>query len=172
MLPKRSRGECNPITHAFTPDTPVLTRAGLLPIASLTLGQDVLAYNEAKGQNEYQPIQQVFVNQDPQITFLQVDQELVTTIPEHPFRANLFKRLFAKRSRTSSSERAGPRSPVSTVRRLQAGAALAAMFSYVPMFPRITSRLLSQNAPSRVSMPKRAAKVAASARPVEESRSS
>ena len=71
--------------NSFTPDTPVLTRAGLLPIASLTLGQDVLAYNEAKGQNEYQPIQQVFVNQDPQITFLQVDQELVTTTPEHPF---------------------------------------------------------------------------------------
>ncbi len=45
----------------------------------------MLAYNEQKGQNEYQPIQQVFINQDPQITFLQVDQELVTTTPEHPF---------------------------------------------------------------------------------------
>ncbi len=71
--------------HSFTPDTPVLTRAGLLPIASLSVGQDVLAYNETKGQNEYQPVQQVFINQDPQVTFLQVDQELVTTTPEHPF---------------------------------------------------------------------------------------
>ncbi len=71
--------------HSFSPDTPVLTKLGLTPIASLAVGQDVLAYNEQKGQNEYQPIQQVFINQDPQITFLQVDQELVTTTPEHPF---------------------------------------------------------------------------------------
>jgi hypothetical protein len=50
-----------------------------------------LAYNETTGENEYQPIVQVFENDDPEVTFLTLQDtessqlEMIVTTPGHPF---------------------------------------------------------------------------------------
>ena len=80
--------------NSFSPDTLVHTDKGLLTIgalATLGAGSMALAYNEATGENEYQPILQVFENQDPEVTFLTLQDtessqdEMIVTTPGHPF---------------------------------------------------------------------------------------
>ena len=67
------------------------TLTGLVAIGALTLGTPVLAYNEATGQNEYDPITHIFKNEDPAITYLSIKDDKtgqtdnITTTPNHPF---------------------------------------------------------------------------------------
>ena len=58
------------------------------------LGQDsttqVWTYNESTGKNELKPVNHVFINQDPEITYLTLENgdgssEPIITTPEHPF---------------------------------------------------------------------------------------
>jgi hypothetical protein len=50
-----------------------------------------LAYNQQTGENEYQPILHVFENEDPEVTFLSLQDtessqlEMIVTTPGHPF---------------------------------------------------------------------------------------
>ncbi len=83
-----SKNDCK---NSFDPSTLVRTLGGLVTIASLTLGTQVLAYNEQTGKNQYDPITHIFKNVDPAITYLTLkdgktgEPEAVTTTPEHPF---------------------------------------------------------------------------------------
>jgi hypothetical protein len=76
--------------NSFSAKTKVATKAGLVAIASLTIGSTVLAYNETtKKQSEY-TITQTHKYNDPKITNLTLelsDKKLETleTTPEHPF---------------------------------------------------------------------------------------
>jgi hypothetical protein len=75
--------------NSFDALTPVFTKFGLATIASLSVGNNVLAFNEqTRDQNQYE-IQAVHRHQDQQITrlTLEADQKLETiiTTPGHPF---------------------------------------------------------------------------------------
>lgn len=72
-------------TCSFSADTPVSTEEGFIPIAELTVGDEVLAYNEATGEIDYYPIVATWAHEDPVIVYLKVDGELIETTPEHPF---------------------------------------------------------------------------------------
>ena len=77
------------------------TLSGLLPIAALftldgtgnaaaSSATQVWTYNEQTGKNELKPVNHVFVNQDPEITYLTLENgdgssEPIITTPEHPF---------------------------------------------------------------------------------------
>jgi hypothetical protein len=41
-------------------------------LATLGAGSMVLAYNEETGKNEFQPVEEVFVNEDPELTYLSI----------------------------------------------------------------------------------------------------
>jgi len=70
---------------SFSEETLVATSEGLKPISELKAGELVLAYNEATGETGYYPILDVFAHNDPQLVFLTIDGETITTTPEHPF---------------------------------------------------------------------------------------
>jgi Pretoxin HINT domain len=75
--------------NSFTAATRVLTRTGLVAIASLSLGTDVLAFNETNNQQGYYPVTAVLKNVDSELTNLTLEMngnlETVNTTPEHPF---------------------------------------------------------------------------------------
>jgi hypothetical protein len=76
--------------NSFSSDTLVHTNKGFIAISAAT-GSWALAYNEQSGQNEYQPILQVFENNDPEVTYLSLQDsespqlEMIVTTPGHPF---------------------------------------------------------------------------------------
>jgi hypothetical protein len=57
----------------------------LRPISTLTIGDDVLAYNEATGEVDYYPILATIVHQDQVVQLLTIDGETIVTTPNHPF---------------------------------------------------------------------------------------
>jgi Pretoxin HINT domain len=77
--------------NSFSPNTLVTTDKGLLAIGTLAAGSMVLAYNEETGKNEFQPVLEVFENQDPTLTYLSIEDdesgknEMIVTTPGHPF---------------------------------------------------------------------------------------
>ena len=70
---------------SFTPDTPVLTSAGLVPIVDIEVGDLVLAYHEGLGASAFYPVEALLAHEDPVVVELTIDGELVETTPEHPF---------------------------------------------------------------------------------------
>jgi hypothetical protein len=85
----RAAAWCN----SFTPDTQVATAFGLIPIASLAVGQEVYAYHEGTGEVGLYDITATHEHLDPVIIELTIDPDLmdgdpgetITTTPEHPF---------------------------------------------------------------------------------------
>ncbi|MBI4492852.1 MAG: hypothetical protein HY690_08685, partial [Chloroflexi bacterium] len=71
--------------NSFSADTPVQTADGPRPIASLRVGDLVLAYDERTGSLGLYPITEVISYQDEQVVKLAIDGEVLTTTPEHPF---------------------------------------------------------------------------------------
>jgi len=70
---------------SFSPDTPVATEAGLIPIAGVITGTRVLAWDETANATGYYPVTNVWVHWDPVLVVLIIDGETITTTPEHPF---------------------------------------------------------------------------------------
>ena len=70
---------------SFDADTPVATLDGQRAIGALQVGDTVLAFNEATGMLEADPITHVWVNHDPAIEQLTLSGETLDTTPEHPF---------------------------------------------------------------------------------------
>jgi hypothetical protein len=81
--------------NSFTPDTKVLTKAGLVAIASLAVGSKVLAYNEQNRTEGEYTVTAVHVHEDLTIINLSVETrdpkndntklERIETTPGHPF---------------------------------------------------------------------------------------
>jgi Pretoxin HINT domain/Pre-toxin TG len=77
--------------NSFTANTKVATRAGLVAIASLAIGDKVLAYNETTKQDGEYTITQTHKNLDEETTYLTLENpetkklEYVETTPNHPF---------------------------------------------------------------------------------------
>jgi hypothetical protein len=63
---------------SFAPTTPVATPSGEKPIASLKVGDQVIAYNPTTGQAEAEPVQHVWINHDHVL----VDVRVSATAPE------------------------------------------------------------------------------------------
>jgi RHS repeat-associated protein len=70
---------------SFSATTLVATAAGAVAIASLGIGDQVLAYDEATGQTASYPVSAVHVNADPVTGTLVIAGEEIETTPEHPF---------------------------------------------------------------------------------------
>jgi len=70
---------------SFTPDTPVLTINGLLPIGGLTVGTLVWAWDEATQTTGWYTITDTWGHADPVLVDLMIDGDPITTTPEHPF---------------------------------------------------------------------------------------
>jgi hypothetical protein len=86
--------------NSFTPDTKVLTKAGLVAIASLAVGSKVMAYNEQNRTEGEYTVTAVHVHEDLTIINLSVETrdpkndntklERIETTPGHPFRIVTF----------------------------------------------------------------------------------
>jgi RHS repeat-associated protein len=74
---------CTP--NSFSADTLVATDHGEQPISTVHLGDHVLAYNQEVGTTGYYTVTALIVNTDTVITHLTIDDEAITTTPEHPF---------------------------------------------------------------------------------------
>jgi hypothetical protein len=70
---------------SFTPDTPVATPDGAVPIAAIAVGDMVFAYNEATGATGVYTVTATWGHLDPLIVALTLDDDTLTTTPEHPF---------------------------------------------------------------------------------------
>ncbi|MBI4493717.1 MAG: hypothetical protein HY690_13075, partial [Chloroflexi bacterium] len=73
------------VINSFSADTPVQTADGPRPIASLKVGDLVLAYDEATGSLGLYPITELISYEDEQVVKLAIDGEVLATTPEHPF---------------------------------------------------------------------------------------
>ncbi|MEX2548470.1 MAG: polymorphic toxin-type HINT domain-containing protein [Chloroflexota bacterium] len=70
---------------SFTPHTLVATAAGAVAIASLAIGDHVLAFDEATGTTASYPVSAVHVNADPVTGTVVIAGETIETTPHHPF---------------------------------------------------------------------------------------
>ncbi|MEX2548468.1 MAG: polymorphic toxin-type HINT domain-containing protein [Chloroflexota bacterium] len=61
------------------------TAVGAVAIASISVGDQVLAYDEASGQTASYPVSAVHVNADPVTGTVVIGGETIETTPEHPF---------------------------------------------------------------------------------------
>lgn len=77
----------NPICrfNSFSADTSVPTLEGDIAIASIQIGDYVLAWNEAEGTLGYYQVTDAFHHTDQVVTELIIDGEWIETTPEHPF---------------------------------------------------------------------------------------
>ncbi len=71
--------------NSFDAETLVATEEGERPIASIKVGDRVLAYDEATGELGYHAVTATVIHDDPAIVHLTVDGGEVQTTPEHPF---------------------------------------------------------------------------------------
>lgn len=70
---------------SFDATTLVATDEGLVPIATIQVGDLVLAYDEATGTTDYYTVTASFVHSDPVLVDVAIDNEWINTTPEHPF---------------------------------------------------------------------------------------
>jgi len=80
---------------SFSADTLVATDDGKQAIATLKVGDRVLAYNTTLGVNGYYTVTAVLAHNDPIIEYLMIDGEKIDTTPEHPFYTLVFGWLHA-----------------------------------------------------------------------------
>jgi hypothetical protein len=75
--------------NSFAGTTKVLTRTGLVAIASLSIGSEVFSFNEITKTDEYQKITATYQHVDKKLTDLTLEVngkfEIIETTPEHPF---------------------------------------------------------------------------------------
>ena len=71
--------------NSFSAETPVATAAGPVPISTLGIGDQVLAWNEATDQTGYYTVTATIAHEDATIVELTIDGEVVKTTGEHPF---------------------------------------------------------------------------------------
>ncbi len=71
--------------NSFSAATVVATAAGAVAIASLAIGDQVLAYDETTGRTEPHAVTAVHINNDPITGRVIIDGEVIETTPEHPF---------------------------------------------------------------------------------------
>lgn len=81
---------------SFPSDTPVTTQDGLQPIGAVVTGTMVLAWDEATHTMGYYPVTAVWAHNDPVITVLDIDGEIIEATPEHPFYTPMHGWLEAK----------------------------------------------------------------------------
>jgi RHS repeat-associated protein len=74
-----------PIRNSFRADTPVVTSEGDKAIATLQIGDYVLAWNEVDGTLGYYEVIATIHHTDQIVTELIIDGEWIETTPEHPF---------------------------------------------------------------------------------------
>ncbi len=82
VLPGSPNDDCS-----FSAVTLVATDEGERAIATLHIGDRVLAYNPTLGKNGYYTITAILAHTDPVIEYLTIDGEQIATTPEHPFYA-------------------------------------------------------------------------------------
>jgi RHS repeat-associated protein len=70
---------------SFSADTSVATADGDIPIADIKVGDEVLAYNEATGENSSYEVTATHAHEDPITVNVTMGGELLETTPEHPF---------------------------------------------------------------------------------------
>lgn len=78
-------GMLDDVPCSFSADTVVATASGGKSIASLKVGDLVFAYDELLKTTAAYTVTAVLVHQDPVIVSLGIDNDLITTTPEHPF---------------------------------------------------------------------------------------
>jgi hypothetical protein len=71
--------------NSFSPDTPVWTAGGQVPIGNLAVGDAVLGYNEATGETAPYTVTAVWAHEDPLVLAVTIDDEVITSTLEHPF---------------------------------------------------------------------------------------
>jgi RHS repeat-associated protein len=71
--------------RSFTADTPVSTDEGLVPIAEIEVGDQLLGYSEDTGELGYYTVTDTLVHVDTLVLDLVIDGEHITTTPDHPF---------------------------------------------------------------------------------------
>lgn len=76
----RGLGNCS-----FAEETPVTTDQGPVAISEVTVGEQVLAWDESIEATGYYTVTAVWSHEDPVVVELTVDGELIETTPEHPF---------------------------------------------------------------------------------------
>jgi hypothetical protein len=70
---------------SFTPDTQVATAAGSISIASLKVGDTVMAYDPKTGQTRSHTVTAVMSHTDAVVEHLGLDSGPIETTPNHPF---------------------------------------------------------------------------------------
>jgi RHS repeat-associated protein len=81
----RSRAVAAGANCSFTADTPVATKNGPVAIGALKVGDSVLAYNEETGETDSYTVTATLVHDDPVLVDLSINDDPITTTPEHPF---------------------------------------------------------------------------------------
>jgi hypothetical protein len=71
--------------NSFSPETPVWTPDGQVPIGEVVAGDAVLGYNEATGTTGTYTVTGVWKHEDPLVVALTIDDEVITATLEHPF---------------------------------------------------------------------------------------
>ncbi|MEZ4868012.1 MAG: polymorphic toxin-type HINT domain-containing protein [Caldilineaceae bacterium] len=77
-----SDGPCS-----FSAETPVTTSDGSTPIATIEVGDQVLAYDEGLQQTGYYTVTAVMAHEDPLVVWVTINGETLSITPDHPFYA-------------------------------------------------------------------------------------
>ena len=72
----------------FPAGTPVATKDGLRNIEEIKVGDEVWAYNETNGAIGLKPVVNTFNRTTDLLVNIEIDGEIITATPEHPFYAN------------------------------------------------------------------------------------
>jgi Pretoxin HINT domain/Domain of unknown function (DUF4280) len=72
----------------FPAGTPVATKDGLKNIEEIQVGDEVWAYNETNGAVGLKPVINTFNRTTDLLVKIEIDGEIITATPEHPFYAN------------------------------------------------------------------------------------
>lgn len=91
--------------NSFSPETPVWTAEGQVPIGELAVGDAVLGYHEATGNTDTYTVTAVWAHEDPVVVALTIDAEVITTTREHPFYVLLREWVPAEKLRVGDSIR-------------------------------------------------------------------
>ena len=94
-----------PCVNSFSADTPVATPDGTTPIGDIRVGDVVRGYDEATGTTGSFTVTAVISHTDLLVLDLTLDNETLTTTPEHPFYAMLRGWTDAEDLRTGDSVR-------------------------------------------------------------------
>jgi hypothetical protein len=83
VLAARQLGSKLCVRACFAADTPVLTRSGTRPIAALAPGEEVWAWEQATGQEDWKPVLEVFQTTAEEIAELDFGGPLLRLTPSH-----------------------------------------------------------------------------------------